>query len=175
MEQSEIYPIGTYVPAPYTDEERVRRINHIRDLPKMLEAAIHDLSADELQQSYRSGSWSIHELVHHVSDSHAVAFLRTKLTLTVNEPVLPVYPQERFVETADVVHLPCNLSLTQLHVIHTKWYEILSRVEGPDWDRTGYHPEQETTMTLWHLLGLYAWHGHHHAMQIMRWRERNGR
>ena len=44
MEQSEIYPIGTYVPAPYTDEERVRRINHIRDLPKMLEAAIHDLS-----------------------------------------------------------------------------------------------------------------------------------
>ncbi len=175
MTDADIYPIGRYQPAPFSPLELNARLGHVHRLPRLLEAAVHDLNADELQQPYREGSWSIHQLVHHVSDSHLVAFLRTKLILTVDGPTLPTYPQEAFAQLPDVAATPINHSLTQLHVIHAKWYEILSHVDEAAWERGGYHPELESTITLWYLLGLYAWHGRHHATQILLWREANGR
>lgn len=173
MSATEVYPIGVYAPAPFSDTERDERLGHLRDLPRLLEGAIAGLSASELEQSYREGTWSVHQLVHHVSDSHRVGFLRHKLVLTMDEPTLPVYDQDAFARTADVLLVPVNHALTELHVIHAKWSELLKDLEEDLWTRTGYHPEQRRAVDLWFLLGLYAWHGRHHAMQIIRWRERN--
>ena len=175
MSSSEIYPIGTHAEAPFSEEEREERLGHMRDLPRLLEGAVQDLTVDDLQESYREGTWSIHQLVHHISDSHRVGFLRHKLVLTMDRPTLPVYDQDAFATTPDVLAVPANHALTELHVVHAKWTELMKDVEGAAWQRVGYHPEMDQDVDLWFLLGLYAWHGRHHAMQIIRWRERTGR
>ena len=79
MSSSEIYPIGTYAEAPFSEAERDERLGHLRDLPRLLEGAVQDLTVDDLQESYREGTWSIHQLVHHISDSHRVAQVVSEL------------------------------------------------------------------------------------------------
>jgi hypothetical protein len=41
------------------------------------------------------------------------------------------------------------------------------------WERTVFHPEQKKKLSLWELLGMYAWHGKHHVAHILALRERN--
>jgi hypothetical protein len=76
-------------------------------------------------------------------------------------------------EFSDVEKLPINISLTLLHALHLRWYETLKYVTDEQWNnRTVFHPEHKTTMRLWYLLGLYAWHGKHHVAHINSLRER---
>jgi hypothetical protein len=39
-------------------------------------------------------------------------------------------------------------------------------MQREDWDRKVLHPEHNKEMTLWYLLGMYAWHGKHHVAHI---------
>ena len=41
-----------------------------------------------------------------------------------------------------------------------------------DMERTIMHPEHNKQMTLWELLGMYAWHGKHHVAHVTSLRER---
>ena len=41
-----------------------------------------------------------------------------------------------------------------------------------DLNRTIFHPEHKKEMTLWYLLGMYAWHSRHHVAHITSLRER---
>jgi hypothetical protein len=43
-----------------------------------------------------------------------------------------------------------------------------------EWERKVTHPESGREMTLWFLLGLYAWHGKHHVKHITALREIKG-
>ena len=172
MIDENIYPIGYYSRVPYGPEEESVRGKHIRDLPKLMESAVANLTEDDLMSSYRKGGWSFHQMIHHVADSHMVGFVRCKLVIAANDPTLPVYPQVEFSTSSDVVNVPINHSLTILHSLHARWFELMSSVSEDQWTRTGLHPESNESMSLWDLFGLYAWHGRHHAMQIIGWRER---
>jgi hypothetical protein len=123
---------------------------------------------------YRDGGWTINEIVHHVADSHMNAFIRFKLGLTEDNPVIKPYHQENWSKTADVTGVPVNLSVTLLHALHHRWYELLKSMEEKQWQRTVYHPEQKRELTLWELLAIYAWHGKHHVAHITGLREKMG-
>jgi hypothetical protein len=69
---------------------------------------------------------------------------------------------------------PVNLSITLLHALHHRWYELLKSITDEQWERTIYHPEQERKITLWELLLIYAWHGKHHAAHVTNLREQMG-
>jgi hypothetical protein len=53
-------------------------------------------------------------------------------------------------------------------------YEILINITPEQWNRTVVHPEYNKQMTLWYLLGMYAWHSRHHTAHINSLRERMG-
>jgi len=165
------YPIGKYKPIPYSDEERIERIEHIRALPRLMEAAVEGLSEDQLLQPYREGGWMIKQVVHHVADSHMNAFVRIKLGLTEDHPTIAPYEEKLWAETPDVMNVPINHSLTLLHSLHARWTELMSSVANEQWDRSVFHPGSQRDQSIWFLLGTYAWHGRHHATQIIRWRE----
>jgi hypothetical protein len=106
------FPIGRLAQAPYSTEERQRRQNEIRDLPRLLESAVEGLTAEDLQQPFRAGSWTLNQVVHHLADSHMHAFLRFKMALTADQPTVAAYDQDLFVHTADVTAVPVNISIT---------------------------------------------------------------
>jgi uncharacterized damage-inducible protein DinB len=168
------YPIGKHQMVPFSQEEKEARLADILFLPRMLEYAVLNLNDDQIQTPYRDGGWTVNQVIHHVADSHMNAFIRFKLGLTEDNPTIKPYIQSAWGDTADVTAVPVNLSITLLHSLHHRWYELLKTITDEQWERTIYHPEQERKITIWELLLIYAWHGKHHAAHVTNLREQMG-
>ena len=168
------YPIGKYETRPYSNEQLQEWLLAIQDLPVQMEYSIHNLDDAQLNTTYREGGWTVKQLVHHVADSHMNAYIRFKLGLTEENPTIKAYHEELWAEMADTTNLPINISLTLLHALHRRWYEILKNMSETDFQRTLFHPQHKKEMSLWYLLGMYAWHGRHHVAHVTRLRERKG-
>ena len=172
MEQELRYPVGKYEPKEFSIEQKEEWLSDIKFLPNAIESAVTNLDETQLQTPYRDGGWTVHQVVHHVADSHMHAYLRFKFGYFENNPTIKPYDENLWVTTADVLHLPVNISITLLYSLHHRWYEFLQALTDEDWNKTIVHPEHKKQFTLWHLLGMYAWHGKHHVAHITSLRER---
>jgi len=172
MEQDLKYPIGKYIAQPFSDQQLQKWLIDIKNLPQHLENAILNLDEAQLNTVYREGGWMVKQVVHHVADSHMNAYIRFKLGLTEDNPAIRPYDEVAWAELKDSLELPVNISLTLLHALHSRWYYILKKMSEADLQKTVFHPEHKAEMTLWHLLGMYAWHSRHHVAHITSLRER---
>ena len=118
MEQDLRYPIGHYESKAYSDAQRDAWLIDIAQLPNLVEQAINNLNHDQLHTPYRPGGWTVHELVHHIADSHINAYCRMKLALTEDNPTVKAYEESLWVQMEDTKQLPVNLPLTLLHSLH---------------------------------------------------------
>jgi DinB superfamily len=166
------YPLGKYIPKPFSPELRDEWIVDVQYLPDHLERAVLNLDEAQLKTAYREGGWTVQQVVHHVADSHMNAFIRFKLALTEANPVIKPYNQDAWVLHVDVEQVPVNVSITLLFALHRRWVNLLQHLSDKDWDLKVIHPEYGKEMSLWYLLGLYAWHGRHHTAHITRLRKR---
>lgn len=171
------YPIGTaeeqrFANSPFDATPRDELLAEIKLLPSALEYALLNLDEAQLSAPYRPSGWTVSQLTHHIADSHINAFVRCKLALTENRPIIKPYNQDAVAELADY-KLPVNISTTLLHALHLRWHALLADLSPSDWEKTFYHPEQNEDISLWNVLKYYAWHGKHHVAQILKFRERN--
>ena len=166
------YPIGKYIVQPFSEKLLAEWLTDIKNLPQHLENAILNLDETQLNTPYREGGWIVKQLIHHVADSHMNAYIRFKLGLTEVNPTIKPYDEAAWAEMADTKNLPINISLTILHAMHARWYEVLKNMNREDLDKTVFHPEHKKEFTLWELLGMYAWHSKHHVAHITSLRER---
>lgn len=168
------YPIGKFIEQPFSKELLRECLLDIRFFSNHLEHAISNLDEHQLDTSYRDGGWTIKQVIHHLADSHMNAFIRCKLALTEDNPVIKPYDQDAWSETAEHKNTPVNVSITLLHALHLRWHELFSNLNPADWNRTIMHPEYKKQMSLWYILTLYAWHSKHHVAQIQSLKERKG-
>lgn len=168
------YPIGKHEAKPFSEKEWKERLLHIQTLPLHLEYAILNLDEAQLNSPYRPGGWTVTQLVHHVADSHMNAYMRFKLALTEDNPTIKPYDQDLWAGLPDSANLPTNISTTLLFSLHHRWHEILKHLPEADLQKTIYHPEYKKTITLWELMGTYAWHGRHHVAHITSLKKRMG-
>lgn len=160
------YPIGKFTSREnYSAEEINQFITRIEALPVSLEKAIQNFSKDQLDTPYREGGWTVRQVVHHVADSHMHAYIRTKWTLTENEPVIKAYLEKLWAETGETKSDPA-ISLSFLKALHAKWVILLRSISPTDLNRFFIHPETKKQITLKTLMGTYAWHGEHHLAHI---------
>ncbi|RYF91742.1 MAG: putative metal-dependent hydrolase [Chitinophagaceae bacterium] len=160
------YPIGKYIEQPFSHKKLGEWLFDIKTLPMHVEHAILNLDEAALQSPYRPGGWTRSQVIHHVADSHINAFIRFKLALTEDNPTIKPYDENAWAQLPDTLNLPVNISITLLFSLHLRWYELLKHRKDEDWNRTVFHPEHQRSMTLWYLLGLYAWHGRHHVAHV---------
>jgi len=168
------YPIGKYIEQPFSDKQLKEWLLDIQALPQHIEYAITNLDEAQLATPYREGGWTVKQLVHHVADSHMNAYIRFKLGLTEENPSIKPYEEKAWAEMIDTKNIPINVSITLLYALHKRWSEILNNISGEEWKRTVFHPEHKKEITLWFLLGMYAWHSKHHVAHITSLREREG-
>ncbi len=172
------YPIGKVEDQPFADKgaysEKTKEAHllDIQNCPGLLENAVLNLDEHQLNTPYRDGGWTLKQVVHHVADSHMNAYVRFKLALTENNPVIKPYDEVAWANLSDTQNLPVNISLTLLHALHLRWVTFMKNMTEADWQRTIFHPEHKRSITLWNLLGSYAWHGKHHTAHITSLRER---
>jgi len=161
------YPIGKYQPQPFSEQQLKDWIDEIRLLPTDLERAITNMDEAQLNTPYREGGWKIKQVVHHVADSHMNAYCRFRLGLTEINPVICAYDEKAWAELIDYETIPVNVSITLLHALHIRWVAVLVNIEPEQWERTVFHPQQQKQISLWNLLGTYAWHGKHHLAHVL--------
>ncbi|MGI8638050.1 MAG: YfiT family bacillithiol transferase [Segetibacter sp.] len=167
------YPIGKFESQAYSEELKNNWINDIRFLPNDIEVAIQSLDEFQFDTPYREGGWTIKQLVHHVADSHMNAYIRFKLALTEVNPAIKPYQEAEWAKLPDTFSVPVNVSVTLLHSLHRRWTAIKESLSRDQFEkRPVFHPEHQKQITLWYLLGMYAWHGRHHLAHIQNLKER---
>ncbi|MDB4881460.1 MAG: putative metal-dependent hydrolase [Gemmatimonadetes bacterium] len=173
-EQDIRYPVGRADRTPsLAAGERAQRIDAIAAAPAQLRLAVAGLSDQQLDTPYRSGGWTVRQVVHHVADSHINAYVRFRLGLTEDNPTIKPYDEKTWAELPDVRHLPIEVSLHLIEHLHERLVHLLRATPPSSFARTIHHPESGP-MTLDTLLGIYAWHGRHHAAHITGLRAREG-
>ncbi len=148
-----------------TAAERLEKIARIEALPSILEQAVKGLTDSQLDTPYREGGWTVRQVVHHLADSHMNAFVRAKLIITEDNPVLKPYNQDDWATTVDGRTLPLQSSLSILRGLHERWVTLLKSLPENAWSRTGQHPELGA-VTLERQLMIYSGHGDKHVGQI---------
>jgi hypothetical protein len=166
-----IYPIGKFKFAGNPEKKQLQQLMaNIGQLPADLKSAVSDLSADQLDTAYRSGGWTIRQVVHHLADSHMHAYLRFKWTLTEEKPKIKPYLQDKWAGTADSLLAPPQISLALLEALHQRWLFLMRTMSETDFEKQFEHPESGT-WTLNKMIALYDWHGRHHLAQIQGLKE----
>ncbi len=166
------YPIGKFsYDGPLTTKQKQQYMTDIKETPARLRAALDALSDQQLDTPYREGGWTLRQLAHHVPDSHMNSYIRCKLALTENDPVIKPYMENLWAELPESRHAPIEISLALLDSLHERWILVLRELTEAQWKRTFRHPELGP-MSLEKNLALFSWHGRHHVAHVTSLREK---
>lgn len=167
------YPIGKYDPPPvFTPELMAAYITTIATFPAKIKQEVIHLTDEQLDTPYRPGGWSVRQVVNHCADSHTNAFIRHKLALTEEKPVITPYMQDLWAYLPDSQHMPIAPALSIIEGIHNRWVVLLNALHEEQWLRSFIHPEYEKEITLKESAGNYAWHCEHHLAHITELKKR---
>jgi hypothetical protein len=168
------FPIGEFrFPDSISAQDLTRFIQDIEAAPANMRAAVAGLNDSQLDTPYRPGGWTVRQLVHHVPDSHINSYVRYRLALTEDEPVIKPYQEQLWAELADARALPVEPSLVLLESLHARWVPLLRSLSPSEWKRNFRHPDLGL-VSLEKNAALYAWHGRHHVAHITALRQRSG-
>ena len=156
-----------------TQAERRDMIERIKRLPSELEAALAGLNDLQLNTPYGPGKWTVRQVAHHLADSHAHAYIRTKLILLEENVTVKPYDQDVWALAIDSQTLSPDVSVAILRGIHTRWGAVLDSLNETQWARRAHHPERGT-ISLDDILSLYSHHGENHVGQILSLRKAKG-
>ena len=160
------YPIGKFVPpVSYIIEDKRRWINEIKTLPGKVRNVVMPLTEHQLDTQYRTGGWTLRQVVHHIADSHMNSITRIKLALTEPNPTIKPYEEGDWALLPDY-RLPVEPSLRMLEGIHQHMATLFESFTENEWERTFIHPASGEQVTLKKTLAVYAWHGKHHLAHL---------
>lgn len=166
------YPVGRFE-APAANESPETFISEIAAFPARLRAETATLSEAQLATPYRPEGWTVKQVIHHSADSHMNAYIRFKLALTEDQPVIKPYFEDRWAELPDYANTPITVSLDMLDALHTRWLVLLRALTPEDFKRAYIHPEFGKVYSLFDATALYAWHSRHHLAHITELKRRN--
>ena len=160
------YPIGKpqYLES-VTDEQRAEWIEEFSQAPGQLQTEVTSLSDAQLDTPYRPGGWTVRQVCHHLPDSHSNGYVRTKLALTEDSPIIKPYLEDLWAKLPDS-NRPVASALDHYRAVQARWTAVWKSVQGKQWARTYIHPEYMNHYSLDQMLQLYSWHGKHHLAQI---------
>lgn len=161
------FPIGEFtLPESVSDELRATWVHSIEHFPMKLRTLVEGLSREEKSKTYRPDGWNVKQLVHHCADSHMNAYIRFKLTLTEESPVIRPYFEERWAELANGQEENLDDSLALIQALHAKWVRLIQSLTNSDLERCYIHPQYNKQFSLLEAIGAYAWHCDHHLAHI---------
>ena len=157
------YPIGKFEYGKiYSFEDSQKHISIIEQFPAELKTLVAELTPSQFDNTYRPNGWTARQIIHHIADSHLNAYIRIKLSLTEEAPVIKPYNQDLWANLPDGKNAPIETSMNIIEAVHQRWTYLLKELPPQDLDRTYIHPEYKREFKLGELLALYAWHGRQH-------------
>ncbi|MFB4168228.1 YfiT family bacillithiol transferase [Virgibacillus sp. JSM 102003] len=159
------FPIGELqVPNKVTLENIQQWLKEIETYTIRLRETVAPLSDEELSSTYRDGSWTVRQLVHHIADSQLNMYQRLKLALTDENPTVPAFDQDKWAIHPDT-ELPVESSIKMLEGINERIVSLGSSLTEDQLDRVFTHPKNGK-ITVAAKVAKLAWHEEHHLAHI---------
>ena len=161
------YPVGRLprLREPLDRSARAEHIKVIEDLPSRLKSLVGGLADAQLDRRYRSGGWTVRQVIHHLADSHINAYVRMKLAATEDAPMVKTYEEARWAELPEARTGPIDMSLALIEALHRRWVSFLRALPEPDLQRPFMHPEWGR-VTIEESITMYSWHCRHHEAHV---------
>ncbi|HET7029194.1 MAG TPA: DinB family protein [Candidatus Limnocylindrales bacterium] len=149
-----------------TSNERADLIERYRTGAAAVEDAVVGITDAELdRRPPGDGEWTAREVIHHLADSEAMAYIRLRRLIAEDDPLIQAYDEP---EWARRLHYdrPIEPSLAVLAAVRAASAQLLESLSGAEWARTGTHGESGAYSVL-RWLAIYAAHPAEHAQQIL--------
>ena len=159
------YPIGKLqVPKQVTVENIQEWLKEIETYTIRLRETVDSLDDEELSRTYRNGSWTVRQLVHHIADSQLTMYQRLKLALTDENPTAPAFDQEKWAIQPDT-KLPVESSTKMLEGINERIVSLGNSLTEEQLNRVFTH-QKNGEITVATKIAKLAWHEEHHLAHI---------
>src|SRR5690554_3236145 len=159
------FPIGKLqVPEKVTLENVQEWLKEIGTYANRLRETVALLGEEELSKTYRDGSWTVQQLVHHIADSQLNMFQRLKMALTDDNPTVPNFDQDKWAVQPDM-NLPVESSIKILEGINERIVSLANHITEEQLTRSFTH-EINGKITVQTKLAKLSWHQEHHLAHI---------
>jgi hypothetical protein len=129
-----------------------------------VEEAVAGLTDAALDRPAPDDGWTARQIVHHLADSEATAYVRLRKLIAEEEPVIQGYDEPEFARRLHYDR-PIESSLVVLKGVRAASLELLEALTPAEWERRGTHTESGAYSVVdW--LRIYSAHSHDHADQI---------
>lgn len=148
-----------------TQDERPALIERYRTGTADVEAALSGITDAELDRRPPAAEdWTVRQVVHHLADSEAMAYIRLRRLIAEDDPLIAGYDEP---EWARRLHYdrPIEASLAVLRAVRAASLELIERLTPDEWERGGTHSDSGA-YSVGDWLRIYAGHSHDHADQI---------
>lgn len=159
------FPIGEIqVPENVTLDDVQKWLQEIKTYTERLRQTVDTLNEEELDKTYRDGSWNVRQLVHHIADSQLNMYQRLKLALTDDNPTVPNFIQDEWAVLPDT-ELPVESSIKMLEGMNERIVVLGNSLTEEQLERTFTH-EVNGEITVATKVAKLSWHEEHHLAHI---------
>lgn len=159
------FPVGQLeVPDHVTAEHIQEWLGEIGSYTTRLREAVDELSDAQLGRTYREGSWTVRQLVHHIADSQLTLYQRLKLALTEDNPTVLSFAEEQWATLPDN-EVPVESSIRILEGLNERIVALGQHLAKPQWERVFTH-QTDGEVSVASTLAKLRWHEEHHLAHI---------
>ncbi|MGW7899727.1 YfiT family bacillithiol transferase [Staphylococcus shinii] len=159
------FPIGELdVPENVTLDDVQKWLVEIDNYTHRLRDVVGNITKEELNKTYREGSWNVRQLVHHIADSQLNMYQRLKLALTDNNPIVPPFDQEKWVKLEDN-SVSIDYSIQMLEGINARIVALGNHIDKDQLERK-FTLKDSGEITVATKLAKLSWHENHHLAHI---------
>jgi DinB superfamily len=155
---------------------RLQKLESFGHAPALLSTVLRDLPKQMWLYKPSSERWSVHEIILHLADSEAIAYMVCRRFIA--EPGSPLlnFDGARWAETLGYFHQSTREALELVRQLRRMTYQLLLTLPEPVWERTVEHPTQGP-LTLSQWIEIQERHIPHHLDQMKQnyenWLETN--
>ncbi len=162
------YPIGKLNLPEIIESSHIKEwIKTIKDFSNQVKDEVSGLTKQELDYKYRPNGWTIKQVVCHCIDSHLNSFIRFKLALTEDNPIIRPYAEDKWAELQDTTDYDIYEAIIFLTALHKRWFFLLESLNAAQFNKTFVHPDGNEIISLKENLYIYAWHCKHHLQHVI--------
>jgi hypothetical protein len=146
--------------------ELAELLERFRRGPELVAVATTGASNVELDFMPGPGTWSVRQIVSHLSDAEMVGAFRFRSVIAEENPAIPAYDQNAWAERLDYKSRRISSALENFRRVRLENHDLLKSLPEETFRRTGVHSERGP-LTLLDLLRIYAEHAEKHSRQML--------